>query len=604
MIRIRINVSMRRKIFLYYILLIIIGVSITGFFISELSQRFYKHEVEQRLITTASLIDYQLAEKISRNESIDYNREALSYAGILSNNMPVYPPLDSNKCRVTFIDFQGNVLGESDKDYHTMENHLDRKEIREAIEGKVGMDTRFSKTLQIDLLYVAVPIESARMVVRVSVPLVQLKTIDEIIWLYAIFGILAGLLLTALLAFKFSSSITRPINELISVSRKIAEGKYSKRADVKSPDELGQLAYTFNEMAQVLEKTVADLTVRNTQFDSVMNSMTNGIVAVDDRFRIILINSIACRFFHLKDESEVVGKNFLEVIRNNQINVFLADAAIKNIHSVNEITVNTPEEKIFRVYANPIHSKSNPEIVSGGILSIHDITTVKKLEQIRTEFVSNVTHELKTPLTSIRGFVETLRSGALHDGEVADKFLEIIDIEAERLYMLINDILQLSEIENRQKDSNIGTYNLKGIVDETVSILQGSADKKGVALKVEVDAGLKIHANRDRIKQMLINLVDNAIKYNVEHGSVYVKACKSEGKIILTVKDTGIGIAQEHLQRIFERFYRVDKGRSRSMGGTGLGLSIVKHIVNLYSGDIRVNSTPGEGTEFVIQLPA
>ena len=225
------------------------------------------------------------------------------------------------------------------------------------------------------------------------------------------------------------------------------------------------------------------------------------------------------------------------------------------------------------------------------------------MEQIRTEFVSNVTHELKTPLTSIRGFIETLRNGAINDPDVAEKFLEIIDIEAERLYMLINDILHLSEIETKQKDNNIETYEFEPIVEEVLSILQGAADKKNVALISEVKNDIKITANRDRIKQMLINLIENGIKYNNEGGNVMISANKAEGKVIFSVKDSGIGIAKEHLPRIFERFYRVDKGRSRNMGGTGLGLSIVKHIVNLYSGDIKVNSEPGEGTEFIIKLP-
>jgi two-component system phosphate regulon sensor histidine kinase PhoR len=228
---------------------------------------------------------------------------------------------------------------------------------------------------------------------------------------------------------------------------------------------------------------------------------------------------------------------------------------------------------------------------------------MKKLEQIRTEFVSNVTHELKTPLTSIRGFVETLRSGAVKDADVTAQFLEIIDIEVERLTMLINDILQLSEIENNHSDTNIGTHNLTDIITEVISILQSSADKKSIKLTVEAAPKIAIQANRDRIKQMLINLIDNAIHYNVENGSVRIKAVKAEGRLVISVADSGIGIAQQHLSRIFERFYRVDKGRSRNMGGTGLGLSIVKHIVNLYDGDIQVESEPGMGTRFIVQLP-
>lgn len=226
------------------------------------------------------------------------------------------------------------------------------------------------------------------------------------------------------------------------------------------------------------------------------------------------------------------------------------------------------------------------------------------MEQIRTEFVSNVTHELKTPLTSIRGFVETLKNGAIEDTSVAVKFLDIIDIEAERLYTLINDILQLSEIEAMQKDEGIIEMDLRQIIDEVVLILKSSADKKNITLEVSsTPSQIQVIANRNRIKQMLINLIDNAIKYNVENGKVDIKVEKHNGNTIISIKDTGIGIPKIHHSRIFERFYRVDKGRSRNMGGTGLGLSIVKHIVNLYSGDINIISEPGKGTEFVVKLP-
>ncbi len=595
---------MKKKIFLFYIVLIIIGITITGFFVSEMAQNLYKQEVEHRLKTTAALMDHQISEKLKNGEKVDFNQEAASYAAILGNSTLLQLPSKVIQSRVTFIDFTGVVVGESNTDYREMENHLGRKEVREAISGKIGRDIRFSQTLKIDFLYIAIPMSSSNTVIRVSVPLTQLKNINQAIWFYSGIGILAGLLLTTLLALKFSASLIRPINELISVTKEISRGNYSMRATVRSNDELGQLAETFNEMAEDLEGSVTDLRDKNLKFDSIMNSMTNGFIAVDNKQKIILINAIACRFIGIEYEEGIIGKKLVEVIRNHQINSIMQQTLEGGGSSVHEISLSLPEEKVFRVYANPIRSMEETDGPnSGGILSIMDITNVKKLEQIRTEFVSNVTHELKTPLTSIRGFVETLRSGAINDAEVADKFLEIIDIEAERLYMLINDILQLSEIETNQKDTNIGVYHLKPIVEDVVSMLQGAADKKHVSLDYKVDDHLSIRANRDRIKQMLINLIDNAIKYNTENGSVSVKAWKVEGRVMITVKDTGIGIARQHLSRIFERFYRVDKGRSRNMGGTGLGLSIVKHIVNLYNGDIKVESEPGHGTEFIIQLP-
>ncbi|MCX8131129.1 MAG: ATP-binding protein [Clostridia bacterium] len=598
---------MKRKIFLYYIILIIIGISVTGFFISELTQKFYKQEVENKLIDTASLIKDRVSEYISEKDDLDYNRIANKYAGLLINPDAAYSS-EAIHSRITFIDFKGNVLGESEDDYHTMENHLNRLEIQQAVKGKTGKDIRHSKTLDVDYLYIAMPIKEYQIIVRVSVPLMMLKNIDKIIWYYTIIGILAALLLTTLLALKFSSSAIKPINELIAISNEISKGNYTKRVNIATKDEFGLLSKTFNDMAAKLEETVDNLIDKNVKFDSIMNSMINGIVAVDTKYRIILINDMAREMFNVKNEAEVLGHNILELVRNNQINAYVKKAVEQNTSLINEVIIGPPEDKVLRVYTNPIKPKdseySGLHEISGGIIFIQDITNIKKLEQIRTEFVSNVTHELKTPLTSIRGFVETLRSGAINNADVSEKFLEIIDIEAERLYMLINDILQLSEIENRQKDSNIEKHNLKSIVEEVLSILQGVAEKKGITVTDEIDSNITIIANKDRIKQMLINLIDNAIKYNSENGAVNVKSYRSEGKVVIIVSDTGIGIAQEHIPRIFERFYRVDKGRSRNMGGTGLGLSIVKHIVNLYNGDIRVNSNPGKGTEFIIQLPA
>ncbi|HOJ09986.1 MAG TPA: ATP-binding protein [Clostridiales bacterium] len=621
---------MRRKIFSFYFILIMIGLSITGFSTFYLSQRFYKTEVEERMINSASLIRYQVLETVKRGNTADFNEISKTYSVILSSDDNSANLRDNkSKVRVTFINYEGNVLGESEKDYRNMENHLGRKEIQEAIQGKTGKDIRFSDTIETDFLYIALPIKEIKAIVRVSVPLVQIRKIYQLIWNYELSGMIIGIVLTLLLALKFSTSITQPISELIIKSREISFGNYSVRVKAESDDELGQLAGTFNDMASQLEKIVFELKDKNLKMDTILNSMTDGIIAVDKNFRIILINKVACKLFKIESTNGLIGSDFLEVIRNNNINKMLNETLGKRVVLSNEININYSEYKpggkvggkilsITTIPFQPLFLKSedyNQTLTfnEGAVLSIQDITNIKKLEQMRSDFVSNVTHELKTPLTSIRGFVETLRNGAIHDDEVADKFLEIIDIEAERLYNLINDILQLGEIEsaknntnnnaNNYTNSNIGSQNIKKLIDESISLLKTQADKKGIIIHVDVQDNLLITANKDRIKQMLINLVDNGIKYNKSGGSVSVSSFKDEGNLVIKVADTGIGIPEEHLPRIFERFYRVDKGRSRSMGGTGLGLSIVKHIVNLYDGNIKVHSEPDHGTEFIIQLP-
>ena len=243
-------------------------------------------------------------------------------------------------------------------------------------------------------------------------------------------------------------------------------------------------------------------------------------------------------------------------------------------------------------------------LIFGWFLIMRNISNIRKLEYIRSHFVSNVTHELKTPLTSIKGFVDTLKAGAIHDEAVAERFLDIIEIEADRLYALITDTLELSEIETMSQDTRISDYMLKDIVDEVSSIISPVAEKKDINLIINISTSISIvRVNFDRLKQLLINILDNAIKYNNTGGSVWLD-CQLEGKtIIFTVRDNGIGIPEDQIPHLFERFYRVDKGRSRDYGGTGLGLSIVKHITQLYKGEIHLESTLDVGSTFTIRLP-
>ncbi|NSW89838.1 MAG: HAMP domain-containing protein [Firmicutes bacterium] len=610
---------MRKKIFSYYSILILICMSITGIFTFYLTRHFYKTEVEERMKSCALLIRHHLLEELHNGEAVDFNEAAKFYSEVLNSEVS-----GQNKIRITFIDSEGRVLGDSEADYHTMENHLNRKEIQEAIHGSMGKDIRFSNTLNMDFLYIAFPVKEIKTIVRLSVPLTQIQKIYSIILNYEFLGLLASITLTLIVTLRFSSSITDPIDELILKSGEISSGNYKVRAEIKSRDEIAQLAETFNNMASQLEKTVYDLKDRNLKMDTILNNMTDGIIAVDKNSTVVLINSVAYRLFNISfsEEEVITGKKFVEIVRNTQVNKMLNETLKNRVVLSEEINMGYSGNKVYRITTVPVQAELKSEQIGendesfifgestfsefshGAVISVQDITNIKKLEQIRTEFVSNVTHELKTPLTSIRGFVETLRNGAVNDKEVADKFLEIIDIEAERLYTLINDILQLSEIESRKSDINIETFNIKHTIDECVEILKPEADRKGIVLQTEnVDDKLLMNANKDRIKQMLINLVDNGIKYNITGGSVFISAYREEGCLIIRIKDTGIGIPEEHLPRIFERFYRVDKGRSRSMGGTGLGLSIVKHIVNLYNGDINVRSQIGQGTEFIVRFP-
>lgn len=599
------NILMKNKIVKYTILLVIIAITIAGIFTIALSRYFYIYEVKNSCENIAVLLSYQIEQQKDTTSKIEYCKLANDYAKLLNKK-------DSNigsfslATRITIIGHNGEVLGDSDSNAIDMENHMNRKEVQDALEGKLGFDERLSKTLNLDYIYVANFIESKNIIVRVAVPVNQINSINKSFYLYTTIGILVGLLLTLLISLKVSSILTAPLNKLLNVTKEIANGNYKKRVEIYSDDEIEELAYTFNEMADKLDNTLCGILDKNIRIDTIINSMRDGIIAIDTNYKILIINTSACDIFGVNYGPGVIGKNLLDITKNSKINSFLEETIQNNQALTDEITIFSPRmvsNFIYKVYTNPIKRSEMKVQNVGGVITLHNVTSVKKLEQIRTEFVSNVTHELKTPLTSIRGFVETLKDGAIEDTAVASKFLDIIDIEAERLYHLINDILQLSEIESMRNEDQVTQNSLNLIVDEVIQLLEPSALKKNIKLQVNIKPDVVIPVNKYRIKQMLINLIDNAIKYNIENGTVFINANKSHGTTTISIKDTGIGIPTKHHSRIFERFYRVDKGRSRNMGGTGLGLSIVKHIVHLYNGDIGIISEPGKGTEFIIRLP-
>lgn len=331
----------------------------------------------------------------------------------------------------------------------------------------------------------------------------------------------------------------------------------------------------------------------------IVNSISNGIIAVDKSLKTILVNPFACTILGLPNDSRNLGLDIYGLIHDDSICNLLEKSIHEDCDFTEEIIIDETD-KILSISINPI--KSDFEII-GAVLFIQDITKMRNIDKMGQEFVSNVSHELKTPLTSIRGFIETLKDGAIRDRAVANKFLDIIDIEAERLFFLINDILALSEIETMEKDASSTSFFIEELVDDSINLLQGQAAKKKINILVDIEPHLKIKISKHKMMQLMMNLVDNAIKYSPDGSLITISGKYSSDSIAISVLDTGIGIPQEHQKRIFERFYRVDKGRSRSLGGTGLGLPIVKHIVDIYGGSITLNSEVGKGSEFMITFP-
>ncbi|MBM7561067.1 HAMP domain-containing sensor histidine kinase [Fusibacter tunisiensis] len=504
--------------------------------------------------------------------------------------------------RVTIVDLEGLVLADTEEDPTVMMNHINREEIEKALQTQeTALALRYSDTIQTDHLYAATPIEidGDTYILRLSRPLYELKAFNTQIMNLAF--ILVGLvsLVAFVMAVWLVRKLTKPIYELTDAANRIAEGEYGRKIYTTSTDQIGTLTDAFNTMSFNLDLSIRELTRRNIELESILNSMINGIIAIDHNRKILMINKISFDILELPEDYVAENESMYKIVRNEEVSKMIEMAINHGISQTKELNY-THIDKILRIYVNPINTNEGKTI--GSIVVFQDVTQIRKLEKVRSDFVSNVSHELKTPLTSIKGFVDTLKNGAIDDHDNALRFLDIIDIESERLYRLINDILLLSEIESMDQDLSKVTVDLCTVAEEVITMLEMKASEKGLYLKLEMCNEAFVSANRDRIKQMVINLVDNAIKYT-ESGGVLLSITKDAPFIKMVVSDTGIGFDDTHKERLFERFYRVDKGRSRVQGGTGLGLSIVKHIVLLYKGKILVNSTPGKGTEFEIYLP-
>jgi two-component system phosphate regulon sensor histidine kinase PhoR len=397
----------------------------------------------------------------------------------------------------------------------------------------------------------------------------------------------------------FTKLLTKPINEVAKAAERISDGDYNIKIYTRDKSVVGKLARAFNIMAVNLKSNISSLTQRNAELEAMLSSMEAGVVAIDDSSDILFYNRSFEKICN-NSKSITSGQSLFTLFRNAAVFDAIDEVKEMKCSVMKEGSISGQGLRYIRVTGTPLGLDGEKSF--GILLIIEDITQLKKLENMRRDFVSNVTHELKTPLTSIRGFIDTLKSGAMKEEAVANRFLDIIDIEAERLFSLIQDILILQEIESKREFERVPS-DLNECVNAVIELLHPEIQDSPIQISFEPQPYLKpFYCNPDRMKQLLINLLDNAIKYT-EEGTITVSLKEEENDLILSVKDTGIGIEKEYLSRIFERFYRVDKGRSRKQGGTGLGLSIVKHIVELYNGNIQVNSTLGVGTEFIITLP-
>ena len=595
--------SFKLKLILSYLFVILVSFGFIALFLDKNLEESSLRDIQSSLIAQAQLIENQIAP-----ESL--TREDVKYLGTLTKTLSL-----KTKCRITVINSKGRVLADSQKslkEIFEMENHLNRPEVRTALTGNVGIDMRYSPTLKIDMLYVALPIKYSAAggsssggkddiigILRLTLPLESVRktlfTIRKTVFLGLIFALVFAFVLGSIVA----SRTIKPINRMIQVSRKFSDGDFSRRIIQVPHDEIGELATTLNKMAQEIEDKIKETGTQNQKLEAIFNSMIEGIIVVDQESRIVSVNPTIEKIFGISVK-DAAGKIFLEAIRNNDISEVLNKALKQKEYVCTEIALIYPAHKTFEVSATPLFENNS---VSGCLAVIHDITEIRRLEIVRRDFVANVSHELKTPLTSIKGFVETLLEGALEDKENNRNFLRIIQEHVERLDKLVNDLLSLSHLESKEIALDNKSFNLRQQLQEVIAGFNSQLRKRNIEIKNDLPEAIFVKADQDRIEQVFTNLIDNAVKFNKENGFVKVYAQEINGKIRVTVEDSGIGIPEKDIPRIFERFYRVDKARSRELGGTGLGLSIVKHIIELHGGSVGVESIEGLGSKFWFILP-
>ncbi|HUJ68364.1 MAG TPA: ATP-binding protein [Syntrophorhabdales bacterium] len=495
------------------------------------------------------------------------------------------------RTRITVIDTSGTVLADSDENPRVMENHRNRPEVREALEGNVGSSTRFSSTTSQEAVYVAIPLGEegkSKGVLRVSLFVRDSRFPPGLTGRMVRIGLLLSFL--ALIgAYLISRSISRPILDLTAASERLAAGDFDTRVFLRRNDEFRTLADTFNSMSREIKTAFEGLNRQRAELKSIIDSLKEGLIVINKRGEIVYYNESLKTI--IGKESIAEGELYWEALGQPQFMELVEKARNGKLNPLEEVEIGGKE---FLCSATGVRAQD--EIV----LVLHDITSMKELERIKRDLVSSVSHELRTPLTSIKGFAETLEE------EVDEKnrhYVEIIRRNTDRLINIVRDLLLLSQMEEAGVEIEVEEVDLRKLAENTVRIFDGQLKEKGLALALDIESGLpEISADPFKIEQMLINLLDNAIKYT-DRGEVGLAVRREDRKVVIEVRDTGIGIPRGKLTRIFERFYVVDKSRSRKTGGTGLGLSIVKHIVLLHGGEISVDSEPGQGSTFRVKLP-
>ncbi|MBI9018657.1 MAG: PAS domain-containing protein [Phycisphaerae bacterium] len=577
-----------------YLLIILITAVAIGWYASQSMHHLYYNQVSDDLQASSDIIKGQVADA--------YIADEIQLLADLCQKID--KTVDR---RITVIASDGQVKADSREDPDIMDNHSDRDEIIEAFNGNVATRTRYSHTLGKNMMYVAMPliVEDSKVtaVLRISKSVNAINSeLDNVYYKIFIGGaIIAGI--AAILSLLVSKKISRPLCDLQAAANNFADGRLDYKLPLTNCYEIAAVSDAMIQMACDLNEKIQTISRERNEHRTVLSSMQEAVLAIDNDHRIMILNKAAAKMIEA-DIDKVKGKTLQEVTRNPALQDFML-ASLESVTPLKEnIVIHKNDLQFFlQAHSNTLENAQGNKI--GVLVVFNDITQTQKLQQIRQDFVANVSHELKTPITSIKGFVETLISSQESFSEDTARFLNIIARQSDRMDAIVDDLLMLSKLEQQSKNHAIELQpeSIKKAIDGAIELCHTKADQKQIEIHVDCPENIVACINEPLLEQALVNLIDNAVKYSWPSGKIQVNASKCPDCVSIDVIDDGCGIESQYLPRLFERFYRVDKARSRKAGGTGLGLAIVKHIIQALKGEIEVQSTPNKGSKFSIKLP-
>lgn len=577
-----------------YLLITLISLATIGWYASSAMQQFYYAQVTQDLRASAHTIEPQIL--------ISYNTDNSTHLNQLCKTLGT-----AAQRRISVIETSGKVLADSHENTQQMDDHSDRPEIISAMKGHFGSEIRFSHTLGVNMMYWAIPLkdhDNIVAVLRIAKPVsdidIQLRSIHRKI----LTGGLIVAIVAACLSLGISRKISKPLEELKTGAERFASGDMSHKLPRGKCLEMDAVANAMNQMAGEIDKRIQMICRQRNEHKAVLSSMSEAVLAIDSEQRLITLNASAAKMIGV-DISNAKGRILQEIIRNTALGDFVTKSLASNVSTENDIVLHHDGiESFLQAKSNALQDEKGQKI--GILVVLNDMTRLRKLEQVRRDFVANVSHELKTPITSIRGFVETLQEGAIKSPEDTRRFLNIIARQSNRMNALIDDLLELSTIEQQAEKAQITLKHnsVHNVLKDAITLCYDKSQAKQIQIELKCTENIATDINAPLLEQAVVNLLDNAIKYSSCGSEIEVIGAKTDNHVFISVTDFGCGIDNEFLPRLFERFFRVDKARSRELGGTGLGLAIVKHIAQTHNGSVTVESSPGKGSTFTINFPA